>query len=105
MAKMLAITLGSLLVITNAYWVYSSIDSGITRTYEDQTYEMKNQLSALRSICNLHVSGMDKIEATEILRSISPDSAPYEKEGRLNTTWLSLKLDQNKNIANLNACE
>ncbi|BBB26163.1 hypothetical protein [Amphritea japonica] len=106
MAKWIAFIFGVLLLVTNGLWIYSAVDLAVTEKYRQQgEYEARNRIEALESLCNKLVSGLPKPEAIEILNELSPDFAAYEKEGRLNTLWLSFKLNEQGHITQDAACQ
>ena len=106
LAKWIAIALGVLLIATNGYWVYSAIDLAVTEKYRQQEeYEGNNRLDAFEKLCSKLVGGMKKSEAIKLLNEISPDFEAYEKEGKLNTIWLSFKIDEQGNVVNSGACQ
>ena len=106
LAKWIAVALGLLLLITNGFWLYAAIDLAVTEKYRQQgEYEAENRIKALEGLCNKLVSGMPKPEAVTLLNSLSPDFEVYEKEGHLNTIWLSLKIDEHGNVAEEGACQ
>jgi hypothetical protein len=106
LAKWIAVALGLLLLITNGFWLYAAIDLAVTEKYRQQgEYEAENRIKAIEGLCNKLVSGMPKPEAVTLLNSLSPDFEVYEKEGHLNTIWLSLKIDEHGNVAEEGACQ
>ncbi len=95
MIKWIAISLGVLLLLTNGFWVYSAIDLAATEKYRQQEeYENRNRIKALTKLNGHFVKGMSKEKLTAILKEQFPDSEPFEKEGALNTLWLSFKLNK-----------
>ena len=106
MAKWIALALGGLLLLTNGFWFYSAIDLAVTEKYRQQEeYEAENRIEALENLCSRLVSGMPKSEAVKLLNDISPDFKAYEKEGRLNTTWLSFKVNERGSVVTEGACQ
>ena len=97
--KWIAIILGALLIVTNSFWLYSAIDFAVTEKYDQQeVYEAKNKIKALTKLNNHFVNGMPKEELNETLKALFPDFEPYEKERKLNTLWLSFKVNDEGNI-------
>lgn len=106
MAKWIAIVLGILLLLTNGFWVYSAVDLAVTEMYRQQVeYESENRIEALETLCSWLVGGMPKSEAVKLLNEISPDFEAYEKENRLNTIWLSFKVNEQGNVIKEGACQ
>ncbi|MGF1761214.1 hypothetical protein L4D76_25485 [Photobacterium sagamiensis] len=50
-------------------------------------------------------AGMPKSEVIILLNELYPDYEVYEKEGRLNTTWLSFKVDGKGQVVENEACQ
>ena len=106
MAKWVAIVLGVLLIATNGFWLYRAIDLAVTEKYRQQEeYEAKNRIETLEKLCSKLVGGMKKSEAIKLLNEISRDFGVYEKEGKLNTVWLSFKVDSQGNVVKSDACK
>jgi hypothetical protein len=99
MTKWIAILLGVLLILTNVFWGYMTMDAAVTEKYRQQEeYEIKNKLEAQAKLNHYFVNGMPKEKLKEILVSLFPDFEPFEKEGMLNTMWLSFKIDDSGKI-------
>ena len=106
MTKWIALILGALLIVTNGFWLYSAIDLAATDKYNQQLeYESLHKIEALQNLCTKLVAGMPKSEAIKLLNDLSPDFEAYEKEGRLNTIWLSFGINQQGNVSDTDACE
>jgi hypothetical protein len=106
LAKWIAVVLGGLLLLTNGFWLYSAIDLAVTEKYRQQgEYEAEHRIEALENLCNKLVGGMPKSEAVKLLNELSPEFEAYEKEGRLNTIWLSFKVNEQGNVSNEGACQ
>ena len=83
-----------MLVATNIWWVYKTIDVGITHTYAMQTCEedaqaLKQTMALLPVVARTASSRHDIISAAILW----PDEQPYEKDG---FTWvgrLGLRFD------------
>ncbi|GAA6168321.1 hypothetical protein [Sessilibacter corallicola] len=48
---------------------------------------------------------MPKEDAILLLNQLSPNFEAYEKEGRLNTTWLHFKISEQGNVLEEGACQ
>jgi len=106
LAKWIAIILGMLLIGTNVFWLYSAIDFAVTEKYQQQEeYEAKHRIEALEKLCSKLVGGMKNADAVNLLNEISPDFEAYEKEGHLNTIWLSFKVNEQGNVVKTGACQ
>jgi hypothetical protein len=89
--------LGALLFVSNAWWLYVAIDDAVTKSYRDQVlFEQGNRVLALSALADEFVRGMGRDEAMTLLQKTQPGQTPYEKGGALNTTWISLKLEEGK---------
>jgi hypothetical protein len=106
LAKWIAMVLGVLLIATNGFWLYSAVDLAVTQKYRQQeVYEANHRIEALGLLCDKLVGGMAKAEATQLLRDLSPGFEPYEKEGHINTIWLSLRLNEQGRVSAKGACQ
>ena len=106
MAKRVAIALAVLLLMTNGFWLYQAADRAATEKYEQQeAYEANHRIASLERLCSKLVGGMPKAEAKKLLTEISPHVEPFEKEGRINSAWLSYQIDDKGNIAETGACQ
>jgi hypothetical protein len=91
--KLVALILGLLLITTNGWWFYQSIDRGITAMYQGmESYQDANRIVALSTLATEFTRGIPKSEAKAVLQKLFPESEAYEKDGMLNTTWISLSL-------------
>jgi len=91
--KWQAAVLAIALVGTNGWWAFRSIDQGITNTYREQVlYEYEHRVEALQTLADIAVKGKSAAEAHQLLRSLFPKEAPYERDGSLNTAWIALSL-------------
>jgi hypothetical protein len=71
----------------------------VTEKYREQEeYEKENRLKALTKLNNHFVNGMRKEELAKLLKLLFPETEPFEKEGNLNTLWLSYKVKNNGKI-------
>ena len=101
MWKTATLVLGALLVVTNAWWLYVFVDRAVTQSYRDQVlYEQNNRVLALSALADELVKGMGRDEAMALLQKTQPGETPYEKDGALNTTWVSLLLEDG-NVARI----
>jgi len=85
----------ALLIASNGWWIYRTVDQGVTNTYREQErYEVANRVVALSALATEAVAGKPKSEAEATLRRLFPDEEPFEKEGVLHTLWISLPLSK-----------
>jgi hypothetical protein len=70
----------------------------IKRFTNVQPLERENQLKALTRLSNHFVNRMPKGELTKILKQLFPETEPFEKDGYLNTLWLSYKVNSKGKI-------
>jgi hypothetical protein len=97
MWKTATAVLGALLVVTNAWWLYVAIDHAVTKSYRDQVlFEQSNRVLALSALADEFVRGLGRDEAMALLQKTQPGQTPYEKDGALNTFWVSLLLEEGK---------
>src|SRR5690606_1206665 len=87
-------SLSIMLLATNAWWTYNTIDFGITHTYAMQTCEEDAQ-ALKQTIALLPVVAAPSSSRSEIISTaiLWPDVQPFEKDG---FTWvgrLGLRFD------------
>lgn len=88
-----------LLVATNGYWVYITLDSGITKTYMDASLDAATkQRDQLVRIIEQGVVGMPVAEALKLLNPDVFGSAPFKKEGCLYAGQVCLQLNENQTV-------
>ena len=69
-----------LLVLTNLFWVYQTIDQGITTTYREVTHEDTSKaLNELSSLCEPLFIGKSAIEVRSLAEGIIDQSSIFEK--------------------------
>ncbi|SDK66287.1 hypothetical protein [Microbulbifer yueqingensis] len=99
MAKWIIAALTALLLVTNGFWLYTIVDQANAGKYRQQErYEAKHRIAVLEKACSRLFGGMTREEASRLLGELAPGDEPFEKEGHLNTTWLSLELDRNGHV-------
>jgi hypothetical protein len=101
-SKLIIPGLAVLLVGSNAWWLYHSMDLGVTIAYRDQVlYEAANTNVALSKLSSHLLAGRTKQEATVLLRTVFPSEQPYEKEGAIHVTWLTLELNSDGAVSRI----
>ncbi|MBI4997695.1 MAG: hypothetical protein HZC22_12535 [Rhodocyclales bacterium] len=104
--KTIFVALVALLVGSNIWWLYQTIDQAVTLSYRDQVlYEATNRVSALTTIANETLRGKSKADADAMLRRLFPDETHFEKDGALNTSWLSLNISPDGKVVGVNQDE
>ena len=84
----------------------SAIDQGITLSYRDQLlYEYANRIAALSKVSSHLLRGSSEEEVRTLLSQVLPDEEPFTKDGALNTTWLSFKLDDRNAVVEVEGDE
>lgn len=101
--KRLALSLAVLLLVSNAFWLYRSIDIAVTNAYREQeSYELRNTVAALSGLASNLMQGMKKADAIPVLQKLSATEEPYEKDGSLHTTWLTIALSSDGKVIAVN---
>jgi len=97
-AGWVAIVCAFLLIATNAYWLYVSIDAGITATYRDQQlWEYGEALRETRLLLPAAQPALTKPELVGKAESISGSEA-YEKDGCVWVGSLGLQFDEDERL-------
>lgn len=106
MARWVAVFLGVLLIVSNLGWFWLVLDMAVTKKYTQiEDYELRARAEVLEKVCDRYVSGLPRAEAWQLLEEVVPGYEVYEKEGRLNTIWLSFTLTPQGHVAKVGACE
>lgn len=88
-----------LLIITNVFWLYSSIDRGVTSAYHDDvTYNFANQIKDLTKLCNHFIIGMPADSFKKIFATQFKLNDVCQTDSSINTTWISILISNNKVI-------
>jgi hypothetical protein len=96
------IILAALLIFTNGYWLYHTIDNGIRQTYQkvssDNAYEELRQVRAIMAVTLKGEVSRDAVISAAT--KAANNSAPFEKNGFTWVGQLGLKFnDAGKLIA------
>ena len=91
-----------LLIGSNAYLVYNTIDFGVSHTYLEASMEdaSKRAEQAVR-LANLNLIGLDIAQARRLIGKDVYDLEPFEKEGCLWVGQICLKLDDENRIVSI----
>ena len=88
------ITLSTLLVGTNIFWLYTTIDTAVTRSYMDQEiYELNASNAQAVGILKTSLAGKTKEEIRSMAVKFT-DLEPFEKEGCLWVGWYGFKFSE-----------
>ena len=96
-----ALGLGVAFLATNAWWLYSAIDGGITATYREQTaQECEAQAKQLEVIANHYVAGKPLSEVQPFLLSTAAasDTFPKPEEQLIIVGTLALRISPDKTV-------
>ena len=89
-----------LLLISNAFWLYTAIDHGLTDTYAEQHADFNHKmLEQTARIANLNIIGMHAAEAKSKLGLSVYGFVPYEKDGCIIVGEVCLKLNKEHVVA------
>ena len=102
MLKWVTVLLGLLLIGSNAWWLYVTIDQAITQSYREQVlYEYANRVIALSEVSARCLRGRTEAEVTSLLKDTFPSEEPFTKDGAVNTLWLSFRLDDENRVSGI----
>jgi len=90
------------LVSSNAYWMMTTLDSGITLTYQESSLELTQKMheQTLR-LANLELIGLGADEALEKIGKDVYGLQPFEKEGCINAGNICVRLDENRKVVGI----
>lgn len=93
MKTTIIILLGLLLLLSNVFWIYQTLDSAVTASYRDQLLHEEQQtrqqlMASLPEIAS-------KASRAEVIAAAArhTDMPLYEKEGCIWVGWLGLSFD------------
>ena len=93
--KMTIIILSLLLLVTNVFWLYITIDNGVTATYrEQQFYEEQRTRVQLSKMFPEVSHALSKQQLVAIAEKQSGEES-YEKDGCTWVGWLGFKFNSN----------
>lgn len=87
------------LFISNGYWAYLVIDSGISYTYLNSSFELSEKsLSQALIVANENVIGLSLTEAQQIFTKDVYGGEPFIKDGCFHVGTVCLELGENNEI-------
>ena len=99
--KIAIVTLVILLLLTNAWWLYGAIDSGVTQKYEDQElYELRNSRKQALGMLQEALQGRNKADVKSIAEKFW-DLESYEKEGCLWVGWYGFRFSEDGKLESI----
>lgn len=91
-----------LLLVSNAYWVYNTIDFGVSYTYLEASAEhASKRAEQAMQLANLNLIGLDADEAQALLRNDVVGLEAFEKEGCMWVGGICLRLDSERKIVRI----
>jgi hypothetical protein len=89
------ISLSVLLVGSNIFWAYSSLDFGLSYTYLEMSYDdaRRTALQALALLPEAARPGVTREVLVAVASRIQPNSEPFEKEGFVWVGNIGLRFD------------
>jgi hypothetical protein len=99
--KYTAIALGAVLVASNAWWFYQTLDAGVTASYREQTaQECETSAKQLEVIANYYVAGKPVSEVQPFLFSTAAanDTFPKPEEQLIVIGNVSLQLNPDRTV-------
>ena len=93
------IGLVTLLVGSNAFWMYALVDDAVTCMYSDASFDLTNQMYRQSlALSNLNLVGLSVDEARAKIGKDINDLDPFEKEGCLYVGQICLQIGSNGTI-------
>ena len=100
-SRITIIILCLLLVASNIFWLYSAIDSGVTRAYMgQQIYEADNSSDQAVGMLKKLLTGKTKSEVQALAQEFS-DIESFEKEGCLWIGWYGFKFSDTDTLIDI----
>jgi hypothetical protein len=85
------------LVATNAFWIYKTVDSGVSHSYLSDSYQAARS-TALQALAILPVASRVNSSQADVVAAAAKEgggSDPFEKDGYTWVGYLGLKFDTN----------
>ena len=96
--KIIITILVALLLITNAFWLYQVVDTGVTNTYREQhIYELEETRKQLMATLPAVAFKVNQMEIVSAARKFTKQEV-YEKNGCVWIGWLGFRFDQNHRL-------
>ncbi len=96
------VVLALLLLGSNAFWLYHTIDFGVSYSYLSvEASEASKRAEQAVRLANLDLIGMQVSEAKTLIGNNVYDLEPFEKEGCLWAGNVCLRLDSDRNVVSL----
>ena len=93
------IGLVTLLLGSNAFWMYALVDDAVTCMYSDASYDMTDQMYRQSlALSNLNLVGLSINEAKGKIGKDIHGFEPFEKEGCLYVGQICLQVSENRTI-------
>ena len=88
------------LVVSNAWWAYITVDTGITHTYQAVSFE-ETQQALSQALAIIKVSSSPTVTRAQIIEASEKAwsaGEPFEKDGYLWVGRLGLRFDKKGNL-------
>jgi len=90
------------LIGSNLWWLYQSIDAGITHTYREKVLEEQaQQLKQLLVLGNHYAADRPLSEVKALISKVYPEKDMFEKDGNLVAGWLVVKASPNGKVSSI----
>jgi len=91
--------LAILLLVTNGFWMYRTLDNGITLTYSDASLDLSNQMYRQSlALSNLNLVGATVEEAKALVGKDIHGLDLFEKEGCLYAGQICMQISTDRTI-------
>ena len=83
-----------LLIITNLFWLFNSLDMGITSTYQDITVDNQNKtISALGALIVKGSKDYNQKDILHLLRQADPKAFIIEEDNKISYDGVNFKFE------------
>jgi hypothetical protein len=91
----------SLLIASNAFWLYQSFDTGITLSYKDQQIHQLDETRKQLMLMLPELAQNDTKDAVINAAKKNTDEQPFRKDGCIWIAWLGFKFDPDGKLSSL----
>ena len=97
----IAVILGTLLIASNAFWLYVSFDNAVTLSYATQQLsEFDKSLEQAQMLLPVAFTATDKDSFVAKAQELQNEEG-YEKDGCLWIGWLGFQFDESSNLVHV----
>lgn len=88
--------------MSNAYWLYALLDSGVSYTYLEASYETSEQMLAQTTrLANMELTGLPADTAIKRIERDVNGLEPFEKDGCIYAAQVCIRLNEDRVVVSI----